>query len=147
MTTLWTSEIYEPIYRAEIVVCIGSLVDFKQWVVERTGGTVDESDMHWAMSNAKTVEYSNDRTGVRAWYLWFPAWPTRPSDEHFRSLTHEAFHLTYQVFAHRRLPLTDSSQEAYAYYLEFLTASLWQAMASYDAARMTRTAKRKRRPR
>ncbi len=48
--------------------------------------------------------------------------------EWYGALSHEIFHAVFNLFNHIEMPLSESSNEAYAYVLDFLTTEIYKRL-------------------
>lgn len=105
----------DPLYGVTIVLLRGSGDHAIAWLNKTFGDVRDEE--YGAFQGAKTVWIERPR-GV-AMVLWFPAWFAVTNDDHLSVLAHESFHAAEFVMRERGCTLTDSSDEAYAYYVSW----------------------------
>ncbi len=80
----------------------------------QTGGFGEDCG---ASHNGRFIGAQHDRYGLLP-AIWFPA---RPSH---RTVAHEAFHATFYVLSAKGLTLTPDSEEAFAYYLDWLIGEI-----------------------
>lgn len=101
------------VYDVTVFLLKGSGDDAKRWLKK----TFDEEHPGEWMG-AKTLLISHER-GC-ALVLWFPAWWSATDAMHLSVLAHESFHAAEFTLRERGMTLTDSSDEAYAYYIAWM---------------------------
>lgn len=65
-----------------------------------------------------------DRKGTQPPIMWMPSVPDTPSKK--GTAAHEIFHLVYILMDYRGIPLSDISNEAYAYLIGYLTKQFYE---------------------
>lgn len=106
----------DPLYDVTIVLLRGEGVKAQAWLNKTFGDVTDADVGRW--TGAKTLWIERPK-GV-ALALWFPAWFSVKNPEHLSVLAHESFHAAEFVLRERGITLTDSSDEAYAYYIAWM---------------------------
>ncbi len=109
----WT----DPLYGAATVLLRGTGEEAHHWLTA-TFGPITEFEVNAAMGG-QTSWIVRPAGGILV--LWFPEFSAR-NVAHLSMLSHEAFHATCFVLEDRGLTLSESSEEAYAYYLGWIVS-------------------------
>ncbi len=117
----WTDELYD----TTIVLMHGEWEPARAWMDKQFGSVSDKEVGHG--TGAKTIWIERDK-GV-ALILWFPRWWSRKNGTHLSVLAHECFHAAEFTLRERGMTLTDSSDEAYAYYIAWMFRNCYRRMS------------------
>lgn len=121
-TFSWSDALYD----VSIVLLYGEWAPALAWM-DKTYGNVTEQDVGGG-HGAKTMWMRRDK-GV-ALVLWFPRWFSTKDYTHLSVLAHESFHAAEFLLRERGMTLTDSSDEAYAYYIAWMFRECYKRLNS-----------------
>lgn len=116
----WSDELYD----VTIVLMRGDGAEAFAWM-DRQFGEVTEIAIG-QFTGAKTIWIARPK-GV-ALVLWFPSWFDVADGHHLGVLAHESFHAAEFLLRERGLTLTDSSDEAYAYYIAWIFRNVYKRL-------------------
>lgn len=117
----WADELYD----VSIVLLHGEWEPALAWMDTKFGEVV-EADVGQG-EGAKTMLIKRDR-GM-AIVLWFPRWFSIKNGNHLSVMAHECFHAAEFLLRERGMVLTDSSDEAYAYYIAWMFRECYRRLA------------------
>jgi hypothetical protein len=130
---LFHQSIEEPIYCFPLAVVVGPLDEVRAWL-ERTHPQA-EFALDWRDdAAARVIEHQDDDGLLDGLWIWFPPKPQEVID----ACVHEAVHIGSKVLRAHGLRLNKHTEDAYAYYIEFVSRALRQALTTY-ASRKRKT--------
>ena len=141
---MFVKELFEQTYKADVTVMLSTLDELNRWMRKRDPDVEFDG---FGISSGKVISHDwssgfNADHGVREWIVWFPTWPRKPSEWDLAGLAHETSHLAMQILRHRRLYLSEDTEEAYAYYIDSLFRVLSKVLKdAADDGRKNRRAK------
>ena len=114
----WTDDVYD--YDFQVHRC--PLVGFQKKYQFADGKALT---MDGSVGVTFEVEGENGRTVI----MWFDPSISPSSTDGMSAIAHEAFHAACRVFNKTGVVLSEASEEAYAYYLSFITAKVVEALS------------------
>jgi hypothetical protein len=118
-------EITDPVYHRKVWVAFENSYEEVCKLIPRDG-SMDNSevgkDLFETPSTGAKMVY-DDKTGT--FFIWFPFDQVTDSI-HYALIAHEIFHVVWFTMREVGMPLSDDSDEAYAYYTQFLMQCIIQ---------------------
>lgn len=125
---MWIRRWIEPIYRIEISIMIGRLDQLRAHM-RRRFPHFDHGVSFRRASMGKAIEIESGLGWWTDYAIWLPTWQGR--DEDFQTLAHETLHVTFKALRQKGFRPTDSSEEAYTYYQEYLLRECLRRLRTY----------------
>lgn len=113
----------DPLYDTSVFLLRGEGADALVWMAK----TFDATPSVGTFTGAKTIWVEHEQ-GC-ALVLWFPPWFHTNDGKYLSVLAHESFHAAEFVLRERGMTLTDSSDEAYAYYIAWMFRECYRRLS------------------
>ena len=115
----------DPLYDVTIVLLHGEPESALAWMNKTFGEVTAENVGNFTGAKTMWIERSK---GI-ALVLWFPRWFHTKDGTYLSVLAHESFHAAEFLLRERGLTLTDSSDEAYAYYIAWMFRECYRRLS------------------
>lgn len=117
-------KIKDDFYYADISLIVNSNVqNIKDYFKKKYNYTVNELKINGnGYEHAILLTIEHQKTGDNKYFIIIPAYNWTVSQ--ITVLQHEIFHLTYRVMSSNGMPLCDQNEEAYAYYISYLSIKI-----------------------
>jgi hypothetical protein len=136
LTALYRRTVFDPVFTADVHICIGPYDEFCEMLRKTIGDDADNN----RKPAGKTVEHQFEgQARSKEWYLWFPSAATAS-----HTVAHECLHVTARVLMDRGVKLSLDSEETYTYYLSSLVREVEKSFTLYKRRSATATKKRKK---
>ena len=113
-----TFSIKDPVYGAGIFVFADATAhDLDKWATKNIGRSMFPPE--WKCKAGGVMTLISESAGSTLFIVWF-----KEKSPDIQTIVHEAFHLASMVLQNAGVEFDDANQEAYAYYLDFLTGCL-----------------------